>query len=139
MKNGMDDVMDERGRRGIVFTFEALLGLLLLFALTALLPLLVRQDSNTLEKTIFLLDAFEVLEKGYHDELAEWTVSGPLPRKELSDAVDAIAAMKGQQFYVKSGEKTIPVDISCESDISIERIVITDTGWKKVTVALCKD
>lgn len=128
-------------RRGVIFTFEALLSLLLIFALTGLLPLLARQDSNTLEKTIFLLDAFEALENGYHSELSFWAESGPgVPdNRKLLAAISDISSVKKLRFYLNTTTKKLPRDLDCDEDINIDRLIVTSDRWKKVSFVLCKD
>jgi hypothetical protein len=128
-------------QKGIIFTFEALLSLLLLFLLVTLIPLLSRTEDYTLEKFIFLSDAFEVLEKGYHSDFAFWAESGPgiLPDTKLVDAVERISTIKGLRFYVERGNKRIPDIQNCEKDISVDRLVVTANGWKNVSFVLCKD
>jgi len=130
-----------RTRKGLIFTFEALLSLLFLFILVALIPLLSRPKSNTLEKFLFLSDAFEVIEKGYHNDFAFWAqdTSDISYKQNIIDAANKIADLKGLRFYIaRSNGDTLPQTINCEKDTSVNRLIITSGGWKTVTFVLCK-
>ena len=128
-------------KKGLIFTFEAILSLLFLFLLVALIPLLSKPKSNTLEKHLFLSDAFEIMEKGYHNDLAFWAqdTSDISYKQNIIDAVNKIADLKGLRFYIqRSNGDTLPRNIDCEKDVAIKRLIITSEGRRIVTFVLCK-
>jgi hypothetical protein len=125
-------------KRGIIFTFEAIFSLFVLVTMLAILPLLIHEDTNTLEKLLFLLDASDVIEKKYHEELAFWAERG-FNEDVLLAAIEKIQNLKGQRFYISCGNKTIPVNIQCDVDIKIEKVIVTHDGQKIVSFSLCKN
>lgn len=135
-----NSTIDNREMKGIIFSLEALLSLLILVLLISLLPLVSSIDNLTLQKFIYLSDVSEVLDKGFHEDFSFWTESG-ITSSEFLSALDKIYSAKGKRFYLLSGSKTLPTEVAstCEKDIIIDRLVITAKGWKKVSFILCKD
>lgn len=122
--------------KGIIFTIEAFLSFLVLLSLLSLFPLFYETGSN-LYKFVYLQDIFEVFEKGYHDELADWIDNGNVDAR-LEKFFENV---KGVYLYYE--KKQIP-KINCTEDIKIKRFVVTSKPlyegagkWHVVTLVLC--
>ena len=62
--------------KGYILTMEAFLSLMVVALLITSLPMLLSRQGNDFDSFLLLTDSFEVLEKGYHDELAIWMDTG---------------------------------------------------------------
>lgn len=123
--------------KAYILTFEAFLSLLVVILLIVSLPiLLVRQESD-FDSFIILTDAFEVLEKGYHDSLAAW-IDFNVADPGLSSYFEFIQNHTGKKIQIEQGGKRLP-DFDCDQEIKMRRLVVTSLGPRNtVDIRLCK-
>jgi len=123
--------------KAYILTFEAFLSLLVVILLIFSLPLLLVKQKPEFGSFILLSDAFEVLEKGYHDSLANWMDFG-ISDPRLNSYFEFIQNNTGKRFQIEYNGKILP-NYNCVSEVSMRRLVITSSGaHNTIAVSLCK-
>ena len=127
--------------KGIIFSIESFLSLLVIYSMLGLTPLLSSSSDHTLYQFIFLGDVFEVLEGGYHDDLALWLNSG-VATPRLQQFFDTLAGSSNKCVSASYAQRKIVgrgCREDCKADITVYRTAITggSRGWTGVHLALC--
>jgi hypothetical protein len=125
--------------KGYILTMEAFLSLMVVILLITSLPMLFGKQENDFDSFLLLADSFEVLERGYHDELAIWIDTGiAVSGLGLSNYFDFLEQETGQKMFLSFDGREFP-DYGCDAGMSMRRLVVTNTGaHNKVIFSLCK-
>ena len=125
--------------KGYILTMEAFLSLVVVALLITSLPMLLDKQENDFDSFLLLTDSFEVLEKGYHDELAIWMDTGiVVPELGLSKYFNFIEEETGQRTFLSFDGRRFP-DYGCDERMSMRRLVVTGTGAHNTVIfSLCK-
>lgn len=132
-----------------MFTIEAFLSLLVVISLFGAVSLL-RASESALPKFVLLADTWEVLEKGYHGDLAAWIDADACDTtcmvsvQRISSVLNRVGEKTGQRISLRYGEKKIPAE-GCEEETKIARLTVSararqeDGGpWHRVWISLCR-
>ena len=107
--------------KGIVFTMEALIAFSFFAAVVAGALILIQpsEPAIPLSETVFLNDVYQVLELNYHDQVAEFVISGGrrVPA-ELAGFLTGLEAQTGKKVFLEYKERTS----ECGSEIQMERL-----------------
>ena len=125
--------------KGYILTMEAFLSLLVVTLLISSLPMLFGRQENDFDSFLLLADSFEVLERGYHDELAVWIDAGiAVPGFGLSNYFNFLEQETGQRMFLSFDGRSFP-DYGCDERMSMRRLVVTRTGAHNTVIfSLCK-
>jgi len=125
--------------KGYILTMEAFLSLIVVTLLITSLPMLFGRQENDFDSFLLLADSFEVLERGYHDELAIWMDTGiVVPGLGLSRYFDFLEQETGQRMFLSFDGRKFP-DYSCTAGMNMRRLVVTRTGAHNTVIfSLCK-
>ena len=135
------EAVEEKNMKGYILTLEALMSLFIVILLLSSLPLTLGRKETGLNSFIILADSFEVLEKKYHNNLAEWVTAGQAD-PELVDYFEFIRNSTGRKVYLGYSGRSLP-DYGCVPETSMRRMVVTPDraggaiNSNTITISVC--
>lgn len=112
-------VSNDLYKKGFILTAEALISLVVFFSIFGVVSLVFVSQNDFLYGFIFLSDTFEVIEKGYHDDLNLFINSGTLTPR-LSSMAELILAKTGKKVFLSHNGFITQRD--CEKGLRLTRI-----------------
>jgi hypothetical protein len=124
---------------GQIFTIEALIALLFLASSFTIISALKQETSPVIYDYVLVSDMFEVLEKQYHFQLANYCKGGALS-PEITNMLNLIDNQTGTRMFIGCGGLGIPN--GCEPDLTITRMTTYDElgkiVWRRISIGTCR-
>jgi len=122
--------------KGFILTAEALLSLVILLSLIPIIHLLSSPITDSVYEFVILSDVYEVMEKKYHQDVANFVEKGEVS-KELESYFEYLYTITGLKIYISFRDRRVPSQYSnCDKKMIVNRLFMSNF-WHELHIGTC--